>query len=493
MSDTRTTSTFRGLGWAASSGSAYYLVSLATIPIVSRLLAPRDFGVVAAGLLLVGMFAVVIDLGMGPAIVHAEDMDATHASSALILSTALGVGYWLLLVIFSPQLASFFSMPELQQVLCVVGSTLVPLAWEAIGRSILERGLRFRTVAVARPLFDGLLYAVLAVGLAVLLRSYWALVIAHTVARTATGLYFILKIPSRYIFHRPSLSLLRSLGRFGSGITAIRIASYVAREADTFFVSRAFSAAALGIYNRAYKLMTIPAQVGSAALESVVFPTLTRTHRDSRSLAEPLSRGLVGIAVLTVPTASIVIVVAPQLVVLVLGNQWVDVIVPLRILIVGLFFRLGYKLAGIALNALGLVGVHAKAHASFAALGIGLMWLGSNWGLAGVAVAVVVLLICQFSLLWTLLTRHGALRGSQVFSPIVRPWLVGLGLFCVAMGARLAFDHLIPVEPLVSGLAVVTTITAYAGVLLTRPEWVFGADSGWWVRQFLAAKNRITR
>ena len=78
------------LRWSASTAAGEALLSLAILAVLSRLLTPRDFGVVAIALIFVGVIEVAGKLGIGPAIVQRPGLTERHVATGFFLSAALG-------------------------------------------------------------------------------------------------------------------------------------------------------------------------------------------------------------------------------------------------------------------------------------------------------------------------------------------------------------------------------------------------------------------
>lgn len=63
----------RGFAWAALSFGGNKLLVFASTLVLTRLLDPADFGVVAAGLTVIAYLEVMLELGMSSAIVYRQE------------------------------------------------------------------------------------------------------------------------------------------------------------------------------------------------------------------------------------------------------------------------------------------------------------------------------------------------------------------------------------------------------------------------------------
>jgi PST family polysaccharide transporter len=146
-----------------------------------------------------------------------------------------------------------------------------------------------------------------------------------------------------------------------------------------------------------------PATLGKA-MGAVMFPVLSRVQDDRPRLAAAYRRSTAVIALLAIPAAAAVIVLAPELITVMLGADWLGVIVPLQILAPGIFFRLIFQLSDALGVAAGTVYAVAWRQGAFAAAVLVGALIGQYWGLPGVAFGVLAaqtfsyLLVSQLSL-----------------------------------------------------------------------------------------------
>ena len=138
-------------------------------------------------------------------------------------------------------------------------------------------------------------YGAVGVVLAYLGFGVYALVIAQL---AQTALKTLLLVAAQSHPKRPQLErrALADLLYFGGGFTAARIGNYIAGQVDNLIVGRWLGAEALGIYNRAYQLMTAPANFFGQVLDRVLFPAMVKIQDRSERLGMAYRRGVALIA-----------------------------------------------------------------------------------------------------------------------------------------------------------------------------------------------------
>src|SRR6476660_3079650 len=106
-----------GLLWLTLSTGAQAIVQATALIILARLLAPRDFGVIGAAMIVVGFSTIFSQLGVGPAIVQRPVLETRHLRVGFTLSTTFGALVAWLVWISASHIADFFNMEQLDAVL----------------------------------------------------------------------------------------------------------------------------------------------------------------------------------------------------------------------------------------------------------------------------------------------------------------------------------------------------------------------------------------
>lgn len=476
-----THNTLRGLAWTLVGTGGQAMIRLLVLVILARLLTPRDFGIVSAALVVIGFTTIFSQLGVGPAIVQRPSLDAAHLRTGFTLSLLFGSVTTGLIWLLAPAAASFFRMAELAPVVRVLSVTFVASGVSIVAESLLQREMQFRRLAVINLIAYSAGYGGVGLPLAFLGWGIWALVgaqIAQTFLKTSITLI------ARPHPWRPSIDrgAAGELLSFGGGHTAARIGNYLASQADNMVVGRWLGAAALGVYDRAYQLMTAPAMVFGEMLDRVMFPAMVKVQDQPARLAVAYRRSVALIALMILPLSAALFFLAPHVVLVFLGPAWTEVVAPFRILAVGLLPRTSYKMSDSLVRATGAVYRRAWRQVAYAGMVGAGAWIGRYWGVSGVAFGVLVAIAMNFlamahlSLEITGMTwRH--LRAAH------RPALTLTAVIgAAAWGATATLTRLGLAPFMVLLLASITALVAMALSLRYASHRVLGADGAWMLR-----------
>jgi len=405
--------TINGLGWRFSAVWIQFISQFGISIVLARLVPPEDFGLVALAMIVIGFGELVTDLGLGPSIIQRKEITKQHVRVAFTLSTVNGGVLAFLVFIAAPSLAQFLQDGRVTPILQMLSIKFIIMGLGIVSQAILTRHLDFRHLLVVDLGSYLLGYGAFAVFLAVQGLGVWSLVYGSI-------LQSILQTTIAYIYVRHSIRPLvrstevRDMASFSIGASLERIVNYFALQGDYFIVGRMLGPAPLGLYSRAYTLMRLPLSYFVKVLSRVMFPVasqLQNEHRRSQH-AYTLSLSLTSFVVL--PTMALIIVLAPEIILGLFGSQWVDAIIPLRIL--GMFgvFRATYHLAAPFIKAKGQI---YQLFWYQLAYGIAVLvgsWLTAPyWGINGVALAVGLAILLMYTLVVSHANKLTGITGYQ--------------------------------------------------------------------------------
>jgi PST family polysaccharide transporter len=467
----------RSLLWVISSVAVLALLRLLCLMILSRLLGPGTFGLMSAAFVVVGLSYVISDMGVGYALVQRRDIDDQVFGTAITVSLATGIILYGLAWAISEPISVFFGQPELSSLLRALAIVFPLRSLSVPTDAALQRNLAFGTIVRVDVTAYFFGYFLPSIGLALAGYEIWALggaFLGEAVVRTAL-LLWLSPHKVRLAFDREAA---RSLMHFGTGVTITRIANYLALQGDKIVVGRMLGTPTLGVYERAYQLMVMPANMLGQVVGRVLFPAAARVQDRAHAMRSTYRRSLSLTALITLPASAIIVVLDRELVLVVLGRAWESAVPAFEILGSVLLFRTSYKITGEVIRAAGAVYAEAWRQMLYAAAVLAGGLIGSAWGLTGVAAGVAAAIVLNTLLMTQLGCRLTGLRAGEVVAAhgpaLLISIIVGIASAAAAALARQAGlgDLLICVTGGSTGL-LAATVTVYF-----RPH-VLGPDGRW--------------
>lgn len=411
--------------WVVGGAMSQTVIKLVVLAVLARILTPAEFGLIALSMMLGTLILMVCRIGFGPALVQLPQLSQAHITAAMTLAipiSALAAGG---MVLAAPQIAAFFDQPDLVPLLYL--NALIPfmLGIAQVPESLLQRDLKFKTLT----LLDGFsfMFGYGAVSIAMALMGFGAIsVIYGLVAQDA--LRTILLFSIRFV--RPGrgfgLSDVRGLLRFGFGLSLVQATNMAAYQLDNLVVSKMLGTQALGFYSRAYQVITVPTKLIGNSLIKALFPAMSLIQSDTERFERGFARALGGSAVISVPASVFLFIFAPEIILVMLGDQWGQAVLPFQILSLAILFRVGHKVCEAAIRAKGAVYRLWTRQAFFALSVLAFAYIGQSAGIAGVAFGVLFACALNFAVLLVLTRQLIGVRVAPVGLTILRQ--VGLGV-----------------------------------------------------------------
>lgn len=305
------------------------LLSWGSLLILARYLSPAEFGLTGMAFSYIGFVTLISEFGIGSAIISLRNLNDSQVASLNSVSVIFGLFSLALSVFLSGAISSFFRLPKLGPAIIVMSSTFAISGLRSIPLALLQKDSQFRLIALA----DGtktLTQSAATIALAMLGYGYWSIVFGLVAGVLVNSVMIIAWRPFR--FARPKYSLLEDAIMFSWRTVVSRVCWYTYSTADFAVAGRMLGPTLLGVYSVAWNFAHIPSEKIVAMVLTVTPTFLAEVQGDIVQLQRYFLKLCETLIVVMVPAIGGIAVLAPDLVPLVLGKQWVDSVVPLQLL-----------------------------------------------------------------------------------------------------------------------------------------------------------------
>jgi O-antigen/teichoic acid export membrane protein len=451
--------TVRG-GFAKLGGqAANSALRLAFLIILTRLLDPADFGLVAMVTAVTGVYGLFSSAGLSSATVQAPTITDEQISTLFWINVLIGAIISLLCFATAPMLVAFYREPRLFWVSVAMAAGFLFSAAGVQHSALLQRQLRYIALTMIEALSQ-LAGIVVGIGMAVGGLGYWALVGAAIVPQATSTV--CMWLTAAWIPGKPRRRVgVRSLLQFGGTVTLNGLVVYVAYNLEKVLIGRFWGADALGIYGRAYQLINIPTQTLHGALGGVAFPTLSRLQNEPMRLKNYFLKAYFLVVSMTIPITIFAALFADDIVSVILGSQWVDAAFIFRLLTPTILVFAMIDPTGWLLWSTGQQGRSLRIAMVIVPLVITAYVIGLPYGSSGVAFAysVAMMLWVVPHIAWCV---HNTMISTwDVFRAIGRPFLSGIAAAVFAFGVQHYCQPLLPTARLILGGSVMLSVYLY--------------------------------
>ena len=471
---TRVSDTAQDLGGAAARGSGITLVAqavrvgvhFASLVVLSRLLTPADFGLVAMVTALVGISEVLRDLGLSMAAVQAPVLTRAQKSNLFWINSASGLVFAGAIFALAEPIALLFGADQLVAITRAVAVVYLVNGIAAQFRAELNRDLQFGRLAVVDtvPQIAGL---AVAIWVAAIGGGYWALVL-QLIVYSAGALVAAMALARWWPGIPRRRAGMRPLITFGLSLTGTQAIGYFVRSVDTIALGISTGATSTGLYNRAYQLVAAPFAQLAAPLTRVAIPVLARTWQTMPTRYEEIlgKAQLVGCYAIA-PLYAALLGLAPSIVAVALGPGWGAAVPIVQALCIGGVFRALTQISYWAYLSRGEATKQLKVHAWFQPVIVIAVLVGLPWGPFGVALGGSIGLLLYWVVSMIAAGRNLQIDAGALLRRATASILV-LGVPIAALTSLAEWFVANPFGAIGAGLGVAALYLAVLGLLSRR-------------------------
>lgn len=416
--------TFSGIRWTTFSSLGRATMHFLQIAILARLLTPADFGLIALVVAVMAFLQIFSDAGISNAIIHYQEITQEQFSSLYWLNVGVSVILALLLAVSSGLVAGWYQQAELQYMLFLAALTLVVTAIGQQLRVVSQKNLRFAALAKVE-LIGSLAGFTIAVSLAFGGAGVYSLMVGTLTAAVVGCVLAWVWLSNGW---RPMMRLrfdeVRHFVKFGAFMIGNNLANTLNTQIDILLGGRLLGAQGIGLYSVPKDLCLRIAGIINPIVTQVGLPVMSKAQEDEYLLKRIYLQTLRMTASVNFPIYIVLGMFAPEIVLLLLGQQWLDAVPLMQIFAAWALLRSTGNPVGSLLMARGRADLSFKWNMAWLVVFPPTIWVSSQFGAAGIAMGMTTLAIVGYWPNWYFLVRPlcGARLGEyslQMAVPLV--------------------------------------------------------------------------
>jgi len=298
--------------------------------ILSRLLTPEAFGLVALATIFTDFVEIFLDQGTSAAIVQRADLDREHLDTAFWISILTGILLTAVGIAASGLVATLFEEPRLAPVLSLLSVSFILNALSTTQLAILQRRLAFKSLA-ARSLTATTVGGTVGVAMALNGFGVWSLVGQEMARGLAAAIVLWRASDWRPGFH-VSKKHYKELFTFGISVVGNNSLNVLVRRSDDFLIGYYLGPTMLGFYTIGYRLLLVIIRLVTQIINTVAFPTFSRIQHQPERMRNAFYNVTQYTSLLAFPVFIGLAVMAPELVPALFGEKWAPSIPVMQVL-----------------------------------------------------------------------------------------------------------------------------------------------------------------
>jgi O-antigen/teichoic acid export membrane protein len=455
--------------WRLISSVLQALLQLGIGVALARLLAPADFGLAAMGSIVVALPSLLLDFGLGFAVIQRQPLTERHVRASLTLGLLLGALLAALLLLVAPLAGTLMAAPRLPAILRAESLLFLFAGFGVTARALLQRKLAFRHMTLADMAGYTVGSGLVSITLALEGFGVWSLVIGALIQSAIANIIVVVMIRQRFhlLLAREEARDLLGYGSYGAMNGAV---GQLAFYGDNLVVGRLLGAPQLGLYARAFGLMMLPLSYIGNNLFGVMFAALAELRDDRKRFQQAYRMSLAFVSLAAGPVMAGMGVAAPYLIGVMYGPAWAGAVLPFQVFCAVGLFRVITMPAGAVTHATGRIDAELGRQVVYALWVLVGAGIGSRWGVTGAAIGVATAILFKYAAMAVLTSRIAGMSWVSVLGAQAPGIAIGLFVLVLAGLSRWACEQfrLPPVATLLVIIAT-STVAMLTGVRLLPP------------------------
>lgn len=260
---------YSGIGTTLSK-----VLNVVALLFVLKFISASAFGIANIVLAIFAILRAITELGLGVAIVQAQNMTRGQIDSLFWLSLAVSGGLFAILLAASPLFAWFYGEPQLTALVQVYGISIVVFSFYFVPKNLLTKEMDFGRIVFAENA-SLLTSSLVMIALAYYGFGAWAIIVGELGNRLGQLVLFQVFRPywPRWTFDWEAVQSHVSFGLYATGS---RLLSNFTSNIDYLIVGKAFGPEAVGVYAIAYRIISDPVRTLVSTINDVAYPAFSR-------------------------------------------------------------------------------------------------------------------------------------------------------------------------------------------------------------------------
>ena len=391
--------------WTTYSRVFAAVVSLVNLAVMVRLLDKADFGLMALAQFILGFMDLFLDMGISSAILFYQNITKREYSTLYWLNWGISIILFILLCLFAPLMAAFYDEPRLTLVIQLLATILLFSGLGRQYRTVLQKELNFRTMALGRMSGVGL-SLIVGVGSALAGFGVYSLVFAGlTKAAVSNIVYFIMGIRREPLLFHFNFQESQRFLRVGGWEVLGNLANYFNRELDTLLIGKFLGAEALGSYTLVKQLVKKPMTVLNPIVTQVATPYLAKVQAKGQEMRDNYLLTVQMVMGINVPIYLLLILLSYPVIYLYYGAEYTYLTPIAQVYALYILFRVMGNPVGSLLVANGRTDLSFYWNLAMLIVYPLFILVGIQGGIFGASLSLLLMMIVLFVPGWYFLIR----------------------------------------------------------------------------------------
>jgi O-antigen/teichoic acid export membrane protein len=324
------TKALSGMFWTLIQQFSTQGISFVVSVVLSRLLIPEQFGLIAMLGIFIGLGTILMESGLGQSLIRTENPDIEDYSTVFYFNLVGSFIVYGVVYFCAPFIGNFYNQPQLENITRWYCLIFITNALSSVHFIRLTKLMQFKkelTITIPSLIFS----SIVGITMAYLGYGVWSLVASGLIQSLVVGIYMWIRsdwIPvmsfnfAKFKFHF----------NYGYKLTLSGVLDTLFNNAYIIIIGKCFAPAQVGFYNRADTMKQLPVTNISTVLNKVTFPLFAEVKDDDIRLKTIYQKIMQMVLYFIAPTLLIMAALGEPLFRLLFTEKWLPAVPYFQIL-----------------------------------------------------------------------------------------------------------------------------------------------------------------
>ena len=328
----------KGIFYSALGKYSNVVIQLLVTAVLSRILTPEEYGIVAVVNVFLIFFQMLADFGIGPAIIQNKTLSKQEINSIFGFSLYLALFLGIVFVFLGYPISAFYNNEVYKPISMVLAICVFFYGILVVPQSMLLREKKFSTVNIVTVMAN-IASGVVSIVLAVNGFSYYSLIISNTVKAALLFIIFYFKT-NLTVQLKIDKKPLEKIFSFSKNQFLFNFINYFSRNLDSMLIGRYFSASSLAFYDKAYQVSLYPNQILTNVISPVIQPIMSDFETNLEKIKFVYLKITTILATIGLPLSVFLFFNSNDIVLFLFGDQWGGSVATFQLLAVSVWIQM---------------------------------------------------------------------------------------------------------------------------------------------------------
>lgn len=333
-----------GVFFTAIAKYSNIFISLIVTAVLSRILSPEEFGIVAIATVIIAFFTMFTEIGIAPAIIQNKSLTENDLSSIFSFTIWSGLILSVLFISSASSIANYYNSTILEPICYLLSITLFFSSCQIVPNGLIYKDKDFKFIAI-RSFSVQLISGTIAIGSIFLGFGIYALLVNPILSSILLFIISYIRKPVKFRL-RFKLNSLKKIFSFSVYQFLFNLINYFSMNLDKLIIGKYLNINSLGYYEKSYRLMMLPLQTITHVVSPVMHPIFSEFQNDYKKLSDSYLQVVKFLAYISFPLSALLFFTSRELVLLVFGMQWEKSILSFQIFSLSIGFQVILSTSG---------------------------------------------------------------------------------------------------------------------------------------------------